>query len=135
MEIVDFRYARYYRNAGNWVEADVYLYGTLIDAGGKDKSNIHLQTESGVYVIAAEKDTLKNEERNLLYKDFGVRVICKQNILTGELDKSSLSLVEIIDYSRQYDEDYLKSLMVKAGKTFEELDPDEFVHEIRGGYA
>ena len=35
----------YRRSEEIWVDAEVYLYGTLTDAGGKDKSNIHLDTK------------------------------------------------------------------------------------------
>lgn len=126
---------KFYRSESIWVDADFYLYGTLIDAGGKDKSNIHLETkEFGTVVIAVDRETLKNEERNLLYKEYGIHAIGKQNIETGEIDRSALKLVKIIDYSPSYDNDYLSGLMKKVGNRYDGVDVDAYVSEIRGGY-
>lgn len=36
---------QFFRSEALWVDADLYFYGTLVDAGGKDKSNIHLETK------------------------------------------------------------------------------------------
>ena len=33
----------------------VYYYGTLVDAGGKNKSNIHLDTKDGLIMIDADE--------------------------------------------------------------------------------
>lgn len=126
----------YHRSEDLWVEAELYFYGTLVDAGGKDKSNIHLETkDTGVLVISTDREMLKNEERNLLYKEYGVRATGKQNIETGEIDRSSLQLINIIDYSSEFDEDYLDSLIDKVGNKFEDMDVDEYISEIRGTYA
>ncbi len=124
---------QFYRSEALWVDADLYLYGTLIDAGGKDKSNIHLETKDfGTVVIAADRDTLKNEERNLLYKEYGIQAKGQQNIETGEIDKSSLKLVRIIDYTPVFDGEYLQSLMRKVGSRYDGVDVDRYVSDIRG---
>lgn len=129
-------YTKYYRSEALWVDAELYFYGTLIDAGGKDKSNIHLDTsDAGTLVISADKELLKNDNRNLLYKEYGVLVRGKQNSETGEVDSSSLKLVKIIDYSPKYDEDYLSGLINKVGDRFKGIDVDDYVSKIRGGYA
>ncbi len=120
-------------NDNVWVEAEFYLYGTLTNAGGKDKSNIHIDTdELGSIIIATDRNLLKQEEKNLLYKELGVRVLGRQNKDTGEIDKSEFHLKEIIDYSPQYDEDYINNLIHKVGDTFDGLDIDEWISEIRG---
>lgn len=127
---------KYYRSEALWVDTELYFYGTLIDAGGKDKSNIHLDTaDAGTLVIYADKELLKNEERNLLYKEYGVLSRCKQNAETGEIDASSLKLVKIIDYSPRYDEDYLNGLIDKVGDRYKGVDIDDYVSKLRGNYA
>lgn len=127
---------QYYRSEALWADAELYFYGTLVDAGGKDKSNIHLETkDSGTLVIAADRETLKNEERNLLYKEYGIQAMGKQNVETGEIDKSSLKLIKIIDYSPAYDGDYLNTLIQKVGDRFKGVDVDAYISEIRGSYA
>ena len=126
----------FYRSESLWVDAELYFYGTLVDAGGKDKSNIHLETKNcGTIVVSVDRETLKNEERNLLYKEYGLQVLGKQNVVTGEIDRSSLKLLKIIDYSPLFDGDYLNSLINKVGNRFDGIDVDEYVSKIRGVYA
>lgn len=126
----------FYRSEALWVDAELYFYGTLIDAGGKDKSNIHLETKNfGTLVISVDRETLKNETRNLLYKEYGVQAIGKQNVETGEIDRSSLNLIRIIDYTPSFDREYLNGLIEKVGDRFKGIDVDAYIAEIRGNYA
>ena len=123
----------YRRSEEIWVDAEIYLYGTLTDAGGKDKSNIHLDTkEYGQVTIDADKEYLKNIEENLLYKEYGVRARGKQSLATGEIDLSSLKLVSLQGYRPVYDETYLNGLIAKASKSWAGVDVDGFLSEIRG---
>ena len=125
----------YRRSEEIWVDAEVYLYGTLTDAGGKDKSNIHLDTkEYGQVTIDSNKDYLKNIKENLLYKEYGVRAIGKQSIATGEMDLSSLKLISLHGFRPVYDEGYLNGLIAKASVSWAGVDVDSFLAEMRGGY-
>lgn len=118
-----------------WVDAEVYLYGTLTDAGGKDKSNIHLDTkEYGQVTIDSDKEYLKNLQENLLYKEYGVRARGKQSLATGEIDMSSLKLISLQGYKPVYDENYLNTLIAKASKSWAGIDVEQFLSDLRGGY-
>lgn len=122
----------YRRSEEIWVDAEIYLYGTLTDAGGKDKSNIHLDTkEFGQVTIDADKEYLRSFEENLLYKEFGVRAKGKQSLATGEIDLSSLRLISLRGYRPVYDESYLNDLITKASKSWEGVDVDDFISELR----
>lgn len=124
---------RYRRSEEIWVDAEIYLYGTLTDAGGKDKSNIHLDTkEYGQVTIDADKEYLRNVEENLLYKEYGVRARGKQSLATGEIDLSSLKLISLQGYRPVYDEAYLDTLIAKASKSWAGVDVDDFLSELRG---
>lgn len=126
---------KYIRSANLWVDAEFYFYGVLTNAGGKTQANIHLDTkEAGSLTIDAEKEFLTNIQTNLLYKEYGVRVRGKQNVETGEIDKSSLILLELIDYSPRYDEQYLNNLIANASHKFNGMDADKWLAELRGGY-
>lgn len=126
---------KYIRSANLWVDAEFYFYGVLTNAGGKTRANIHLDTkEAGSLTIDAEKEFLTNIQTNLLYKEYGVRVRGKQNVETGEIDKSSLILLELIDYSPRYDEQYLNNLIANASHKFNGIDADKWLAELRGGY-
>ncbi len=123
----------FFRNSSYWVDAEFYFYGKITNAGGKDKANIHLVTEElGTIYIQTPQQFLADREENLLYKTFGIRATGKQNSDTGEVDKSSLKFLELIDYNTHYDEKYLKSLRRKAMNWLNKINPDEWLGEIRG---
>ncbi|RED95289.1 hypothetical protein [Marinoscillum furvescens] len=127
---------RYIRTQNIWVDAEFYFYGILTSAGGKNKANVHLDTEDlGSLTIQTDRAFLGEKEENLLYREFGVRAIGKQNVQTTEMDKSSLKLIELIDYSPKYDQNYLSSLMKKASAKWSDVnDADDWLNTIRGNY-
>jgi len=126
---------QFFRTENIWVEAEFYLYGVLKNAGGKSKANIHLDTDDfGYLAIETGEDFLKGQEDNLLYKKYGVRASGKQNIETGEMDTKSLKLIELIDYNPKFDSNYLNSLISKAKKNWQGVNPDEWLNNLRGGY-
>lgn len=133
-QIVINKETKLQRSKDVWADAEFYFYGVIIDAGGKSKVNIHLDTkEYGLLTIDASKEILATYESNPLYKSFGVRAIGKQNIKSGEIDKSELSLVDIIDYNPLYKEDYIKSLIKKAKSSWENInDADDWLNNWRG---
>ena len=124
----------YHINENLWADAEFYFYGVLVNAGGKDKTNIHLQTkDNGLLTIATEKEFLQGLEENVLYKHSMVRAVGRQNILSGELDTSSLQLLELSTYDPTYNEKYLDNLIKKASPKWADIvDADKWVSEIRG---
>jgi len=122
----------YVQTAQPWVDAEFYFYGKLVDAGGKDKANIHLLTEDyGMLRISVEKNYLRDIEGNPLYRNFAVRVRGKQNMYDGKINTSSLSLIDIVDYDNKYNEEYLDSLIKKATPHLKKIDADEWINEMR----
>jgi hypothetical protein len=124
---------QFIRSEEAWADAEFYFYGYIIDAGGKTFPNIHLDTkEYGVLKIEVDRKILREYETNPLYKRYGVRAVGKQNLNTGEFDKSTLRLLEIIDYNPSYNEDYIKGLINKARKSWEGIgDADEWLSQLR----
>ena len=128
------RNTRYERHENIMVDVEDYYYGILVDAGGKDKANIHLDTkEAGLLTIKANKDYLSEIEGNPLYRKYGARVKAKQNAKTGDIDKSSLELLELIDYSPKFDEDYLKRLISRASPKWKGIDANVWLANMREG--
>lgn len=126
----------YVRRENILVDIECYYYGTLTDAGGKDKANIHLDTkDAGSLTIRTDKEYLAGYQGNPLYKKFGVRVRAKKNLLTGDIDKSTLVLVELMDYQPKFDEDYLQGLIRKATPKWRDVNADEWLANVRGGLA
>jgi hypothetical protein len=127
---------RFYRSETVWVDAEFYFYGKVTDMGGKEKSNIHISTDDlGTIKIQTDKEYLEKLENNLLYKIYGIRAIGKQHSETGEIDKSSLKFIELIDYNASYDQDYLNNLRKEAKKSWiGKIDSSKWLQELRGGY-
>src|SRR5690606_11769479 len=128
--------SHFFRSESVWADAEFYFYGKVTNAGGKAKANIHLYTEEyGTLTINTPKDFLENYESNLLYKTFGIWAKGKQHSGTGEMDTSSLTFLDLVDYEARYDDDYLSSLRKKAKESWlGKVDPDQWLREIRGGY-
>ena len=128
--------SKFYRTENLWVDAELYFYGLLTNAGGKSKANIHLDTKDyGSISIDTGKDFLEGQEQNLLYRNFGVRASGKQNIETGEIDTKSLKIIQLIDYNPKFDDEYLNGLILKAKKNWKGINPDEWLFNLRGGYG
>jgi hypothetical protein len=126
---------RFFRTENMWLEAELYFYGILKDAGGKSKANIHLDTQDYGYLsIETGEEFLKEREENLLYKRFGVRASGMQNLETGEVDTRSLKLLELIDYNPKFDNTYLSNLIKKAKNSWNKINVDEWLIDVRGGY-
>ncbi len=130
------RTTQYFRTAAIWADAEFYFYGKVTNAGGKDKANIHINTEElGIVKIQTPISFLEQYNENILYKTFGIRAVGKQHSETGEIDLSSLKFIELIDYQPKYDEMYLKALREKAKKSWlGSINPDDWLENIRGNY-
>lgn len=121
-------------NENLWADAEFYFYGTLVNAGGKDKSNVHINTkEHGLLIIATEKQLLMELKENVLYKFFKVQAKGRQNIITKELDASSLKLLEMEPFDPAYTEQYITDLIKKASPKWKNVrDVDNWLSKIRG---
>ena len=124
----------YHINENLWADAEFYFYGVLINAGGKDKTNVHLQTkDNGVIILATEREFLQDQKDNVLYKQFMVRAKGRQNITTGVIDMSSLHLLELTPYDPSYNEQYLAKLIKRATPKWADVaDADKWLSETRG---
>lgn len=134
-ELIISKHTRFIRTESVWSDAEFYLYGKITNAGGKDKANIHVLTEEyGTLRVDTPQTILESLQDNILYRPYGVRALGKQHSETGELDKTSLRFLELVDYNPTYDEDYLRTLRGKAMGWLNKIDADEWLREIRGGY-
>lgn len=127
---------RLFRSEAIWADAEFYFYGKVTSMGGKEKSNIHIATDDlGVMIVQTDKEYLEHLENNLLYKTYGIRAVGKQHSETGEIDRSSLKFIELIDYHPKYDESYLKKLRRKAEKSWlGKVNAEDWLKDLRGGY-
>ena len=124
----------YHINENLWANTEFYFYGTVINAGGKDKTNIHLQTKDyGLITIATPREILETQKENILYRQFTVRVNGRQNISTREMDTASFELLEMTPFDPNYNEQYLADLIKKASPRWKGIqDADKWISKIRG---
>ncbi|MBU7578127.1 MAG: hypothetical protein KAF40_08715 [Flavihumibacter sp.] len=129
------RTTHFYRTENSWADAEFYFYGKVTNAGGKDKATIHINTDEwGTLRIETPISFLEKYEDNLLHEIVGIRAIGKQHAKTGEIDKTSLKFLELVDYEQTYHERYLKSLRDKAKNSWlSKIDADNWLRDIRGG--
>ena len=74
------------RDDNQWVPVEKYLFGRVVEAGGKASSNVHLVAEGGgTYIIAASAEMLRQQERNFLHRDLLLRVTGREHLGTGKL--------------------------------------------------
>ncbi len=127
---------KYYRTEAIWLEAEFYFYGKITNAGGKGKTNLHVLTDEGSFIIQTPLSFFENLEENIIHKKpYGIRATGKQHSETGEIDTSSLKFIDLIDYQPNYDEQYIKILRDKAKKSWlSSINPDNWLKEIRGAY-
>lgn len=133
-EVMVSRDTAFFRSLDIWLDTEFYFYGKVTDMGGKEKANIHLSTdEFGNIKIDTPMAYLASLEANYLYKTVGVRAIGKQNSQTGEIDRTSLKWIEIVDYSARFEREYLDKLRQKAKKNWPTMtDADDWLRQLRG---
>ncbi len=119
-----------------WVEVELYLYGEVIDAGGKEKANIHVSVPGkGVFIVQTPKQTIADLKESIIYKPYGLRVLGKQNMSTGEVDRNAVRFIELIDHQARFDKAYFDQLRKKASPWLKGIDPDAWLDDIRGADA
>jgi len=131
------RTTNFKRTEAIWIDAEFYFYGKILDAGGTGKTNVHVATsEYGNVIIQTPISFFEQLDENIIHKKpYGVRAIGKQHSETGEVDKSTLRFVELVNYEPKYDEKYLKTLRDKAKKSWlGNINPDTWLKDLRGGY-
>lgn len=118
-----------HRQLDNWVRAEKYISGRVVDLGGKTKPNIHLVLPPGesVKVDASESQL---EGADYLYKAMTLNVSAMEDIRNGEL--RNLRLIDVVRPLKEIDEDKLKSLWKKGRKSWAEItNPSEWVEHLR----
>lgn len=112
-----------------WVRAEKYISGRVVDLGGKTKPNIHLVIPSGES-IKVEASESQLEGADYLYRAITLNVSAMEHIRTGEL--RDLRLIDVVRPLKEIDEDKLKSLWRKGREAWAEIaSPTEWVERLR----
>ena len=118
-----------HRQLDNWVRAEKYITGRVVDLGGKTKPNVHLVLPSGES-IKVEASESQLEGADYLYKAITLNVHAMEHIRSGQL--RDLRLIDVVRPLKEIDEDKLKPLWQKGRNAWAEItSPTEWVERLR----
>jgi len=120
-------------DADQWVQVERYIRGEIQDLGGVTKANAHVRLPDGSTLkVTTEKDLLRDDTVNRLYKTAMLRVKADYNVLTRELRNARL--LEFVAYDPKVDEEELARLSRRGAAAWKDVpDPTAWVDELRGG--
>lgn len=120
-------------DADQWVQVERYVRGEVQNLGGMAKANAHVRLPDGSTLkITADKDVLRNDKINRLYKVAVLRIRADYNVLTRELRNARL--VEFVEYNPRVDEDELARLAKRGQEAWKDVgNATEWIDQIRGG--
>ncbi len=119
-------------DADHWVTVERYIRGEIQDLGGATRANAHVKLPNGTTLtVTTEKDLLRNDKVNRLYKMAMLRIKAEFNLLTQELRNARL--LEFIEYEPRVDEEALKRLISRGEEAWKDVpDPSAWVDDLRG---
>ena len=120
-------------DADQWVQVERYIRGEIQDLGGVTKANAHVKLPDGrTLKVTAERDVLRDDTVNRLYKLAMLRIRADYNVLTRDLRNARL--VEFVEYAPKVDEDDLARMTRRGAVAWKDVaDATAWVDELRGG--
>ncbi len=108
-------------NEETWVEVEKYLFGRVVEAGGKTNTNLHLVLDGSreTVIVAATEQQLQKDERNRLFHEVLVHVSARQNLRTGLL--RDVVLLAFADQSAEVDEDALARMVARGTERWRDV--------------
>ena len=120
-------------DADQWVQVERYIRGEIQNLGGVGKANAHVRLPDGnTLMVATDKQLLRADTVNRLYKTAMLRVKAEYNVLTRQLRQ--VRLLEFVEYTPQVDEAQLARLVQRGAAAWKDVpDPVQWVEALRGG--
>lgn len=120
-------------DADQWVQVERYIRGEIQDLGGATKANAHVKLPDGrTLKVTAERDVLRDDTVNRLYKLAMLRIKAEYNVLTRDLRNARL--VEFVEYAPTVDEEELARMTRRGANAWKDVgDATAWVDELRGG--
>jgi hypothetical protein len=119
-------------DADQWVQVERYIRGEIQNLGGITKANAHVKLPDGrTLTVTTERDVLRFDTVNRLYKIAMLRVKAEYNVLTRELRNAKL--VEFVEHASSVDEDALSLLTRRGAVAWKDVpNATNWVDELRG---
>lgn len=119
-------------DADQWVQVERYVQGEIQDLGGVTKANAHIKLPDGrTLKVTTERDVLRNDTVNRLYKLAMLRIKAEYNVLTRELRNARL--VEFVEHASAVDEEALLRLTRRGAVAWKDVpNATTWVDQLRG---
>ncbi len=116
-----------------WVHVEKYVLGRVVNWGGKNKPNVHLETEDGeTLIVAATQDMLAHEEQNRLYRSALLHITAEENLSTGQLRAARLLAFE--SHQPAYVESEFQEMVRRGTSAWSGMpSATEWLEGMRGG--
>lgn len=120
-------------DADQWVQVERYIRGEIQDLGGRTKPNAHVKLPDGrTLTVTADRDLLRDDTVNRLYKVAMLRIKAEYNVLTRDLRNAQL--VEFVEHTTKVDEEELTRMTRRGANAWKDVpDATAWVDELRGG--
>ena len=120
-------------DADQWVQVERYIRGEIQDLGGRTKPNAHVKLPDGrTLTVTADRDLLRDDTVNRLYKIAMLRIKAEYNVLTRDLRNAQL--VEFVEHTTKVDEEELTRMTRRGANAWKDVpDATAWVDELRGG--
>ncbi len=120
-------------DADQWVQVERYIRGEIQDLGGATKANAHVKLPDGSTLkVTTDRDVLRDDTVNRLYKLAMLRIKAEYNVLTRALRNARL--VEFVEYAPQVNEEDLARMTRRGANAWKDVsDATAWADELRGG--
>jgi hypothetical protein len=120
-------------DADQWVQVERYIHGEVLDLGGATRANAHVRLPDGSTLkVTTERDVLRDDTVNRLYKPAMLRIRAQYNVLTRELRDARL--LAFVEYAPQFDDADMARLTRRGAEAWKGVpDATAWVDDLRGG--
>jgi hypothetical protein len=120
-------------DADHWVVVERYVRGEIQEAGGSKRPNAHVRLPSGnVLIVETDKELLRTDKINRLYKTAMLRIKAEYNVKTRELRNARL--LGFVEYATDVDEADIARMTRHGAEAWKDVpDASAWVDELRGG--
>ncbi|CAL8480875.1 hypothetical protein [Caballeronia sp. S22] len=114
------------------VNVERYIRGEVVDLGGATQANAHIKLPDGkTLVVQTDRNLIRSETENHLYKEVHLRIRAHMDLETGELIDAQL--LEFVHYEPRFDQQQFTRLTKKGEEAWKDIeDPSAWVRHIRG---
>ncbi len=119
-------------DADQWVQVERYVRGEIEDLGGHSRPNAHIRLPDGkTLTVATDRDLLRADKINRLYKPAMVRITAEYNVVTREYRNARL--LAFVEHDNRFDEREFKRMTDRGAVAWAGVDdPAAWVDEQRG---